>query len=102
MMGTEIVVGAGAVGTATAVELVAQGREVTMVTRSGSGPERAGISRVAADAADATVMAGSPPEPMPSTTGQSAVPTAGRRRVARSPASLLFGRHHLGGRRWSP
>ncbi len=56
-MGTEIVVGAGAVGTATALELVGQGREVVMVTRSGSGPVGAGISRVAADAADGEAMA---------------------------------------------
>ncbi len=56
-MGHEMVVGAGAVGTATALELVSQGAEVTMVTRSGSGPERGGITKVAADASDVATMA---------------------------------------------
>ena len=37
-MGTHVIVGAGPVGTATAQALVAAGHEVTLVTRSGSGP----------------------------------------------------------------
>jgi nucleoside-diphosphate-sugar epimerase len=55
-MGRALVVGAGAVGTATALELVGAGGEVIMVTRSGSGPERSGITRVAADASDPEAM----------------------------------------------
>ena len=56
-----------------------------MVTRSGSGPERAGISRVAADAADADVLARSSPEPMPSTTAPTRRTTAGPPTGPRSP-----------------
>ncbi|GAA1770146.1 NAD-dependent epimerase/dehydratase family protein [Nocardioides hankookensis] len=48
-----VVVGAGPVGRATALELVAAGHEVLLVSRSGSGPELAGVRREAADAADA-------------------------------------------------
>ena len=48
-----VVVGAGPVGRATALELVAAGHEVLLVSRSGSGPDLTGVRRVAADAADA-------------------------------------------------
>ena len=48
-----VVVGAGPVGLATARELVAAGHEVVLASRSGTGPELAGVERVAADAADA-------------------------------------------------
>ncbi|GAA1145228.1 NAD-dependent epimerase/dehydratase family protein [Nocardioides aquiterrae] len=48
-----VVVGAGPVGRATATELAAAGHEVVLVSRSGSGPEVAGVRREAADAADA-------------------------------------------------
>lgn len=48
-----VVVGAGPVGLATARELVAAGHEVVLASRSGTGPELAGVQRVAADAADA-------------------------------------------------
>lgn len=47
-----VVVGAGPVGLAVARGLVDRGDEVRLVTRSGSGPEHAGIERVAADASD--------------------------------------------------
>jgi nucleoside-diphosphate-sugar epimerase len=46
-----VVVGAGPVGTATAHLLADAGHTVRVVTRSGSGPDRAGVERVAADAA---------------------------------------------------
>ena len=46
-MGKHIVVGSGQVGTHLATKLLAQGHEVTVVTRSGSGP--AGVHKVAAD-----------------------------------------------------
>jgi nucleoside-diphosphate-sugar epimerase len=49
-MAHHVIVGAGPVGTATAQHLLELGHQVTVVTRSGSGPE--GTRRVAADAAD--------------------------------------------------
>ncbi len=55
-MGRHVIVGSGQVGGGLAETLAERGHEVTLVTRSGSGPERPGISRVAADAADAAVM----------------------------------------------
>lgn len=57
MNGRHVVVGAGAVGLATARELVAAGHEVLLVSRSGIGPEIAGVRREAADAADANRLA---------------------------------------------
>lgn len=48
-----LVVGAGPVGRATAQELVSQGHEVTLASRSGAGPDLPGVERVALDAADA-------------------------------------------------
>ncbi len=56
-MGRHAIVGAGAVGTATALSLVDEGHEVTMVTRSGSGPDHPGIRRVSADASDPPALA---------------------------------------------
>ncbi len=44
-----VVTGAGPVGWAVAEHLAGHGVEVRIVTRSGSGPERAGVSRVRAD-----------------------------------------------------
>lgn len=52
-----VVVGAGPVGRATAVQLTAAGHEVVLVSRSGAGPEIPGVRRVAADAADADRLA---------------------------------------------
>ncbi|MEQ4724964.1 NAD-dependent epimerase/dehydratase family protein [Nonomuraea sp. B19D2] len=49
-MGKHVVVGSGQVGTHLARKLVAQGQDVTVVTRSGGGPE--GTVKVAADVAD--------------------------------------------------
>ena len=51
-MGRQVIVGAGAVGTATAELLLAAGHHVTIVTRRGTGPD--GAERVVADAATAT------------------------------------------------
>ncbi len=48
-----VVIGAGPIGSAVAEILADSGARVRIVTRSGSGPERRGIERVAADAADA-------------------------------------------------
>jgi nucleoside-diphosphate-sugar epimerase len=49
-MGKHVVVGAGQVGNHLAEHLTTQGHDVTIVSRSGSGPE--GVARVAANAAD--------------------------------------------------
>lgn len=49
-MGKHVVVGSGQVGSHLAAKLLQQGHEVTVVTRSGSGPE--GAVKVAADVAD--------------------------------------------------
>jgi hypothetical protein len=51
-----VVVGAGPVGTETALLLQQQGHEVVVVTRSGGGPQLKGVRRVAADASDADVL----------------------------------------------
>ena len=48
-----VVVGAGPVGRATAAQLVAEGHDVLLVSRSGTGPAVDGVRRAAADAADA-------------------------------------------------
>ncbi|MET0695441.1 MAG: NAD-dependent epimerase/dehydratase family protein [Propionibacteriaceae bacterium] len=56
MSDTYVIVGAGPVGRATAQQLRDLGREVVVVTRSGSKPEIDGVRRVAADASDATAL----------------------------------------------
>lgn len=48
-----VVVGAGPVGRATALQLAAEGHQVLLVSRSGAGPDLPGVRREAADAADA-------------------------------------------------
>lgn len=52
-MGQFLVLGAGAIGQGTAVELADRGHEVTVVSRSGRGPAHESVRAVAADAADA-------------------------------------------------
>lgn len=51
-MDLHVVVGGGAVGTATALRLAEAGYRARVITRSGSGPAHPAIERVAADAAD--------------------------------------------------
>lgn len=51
-MSKYVIVGAGQVGTRLARQLAAAGDDVTVVTRSGSGPTEPGIRCVAADASD--------------------------------------------------
>ncbi|PZG15220.1 NAD-dependent epimerase/dehydratase family protein [Nonomuraea aridisoli] len=53
-MGKHVVVGSGQVGAHLARKLLARGHEVTVVTRSGSGPD--GAVKVAADVADQARM----------------------------------------------
>ncbi|MDF1603152.1 NAD-dependent epimerase/dehydratase family protein [Nocardioides sp. YIM 152315] len=48
-----VIVGAGPVGRATAIQLAGEGHEVLLVSRSGSGPAVPGVRREAVDAADA-------------------------------------------------
>lgn len=56
-MSHHVVVGAGATGAATARLLAAEGEQVTLVSRRGTGPDSRGIKRVAADANDADFLA---------------------------------------------
>jgi len=56
-MSKHIVIGAGPTGTATALLLAERGDEVIVVTRSGSGPTHAAITRTAADASSSAKMA---------------------------------------------
>jgi nucleoside-diphosphate-sugar epimerase len=56
-MSQHVIVGAGAVGSRTALILAERGEQVRMVTRRGTGPEHPAIERVAADAGDAGRLA---------------------------------------------
>lgn len=55
-MGTHVIVGAGPVGTTTALQLAEAGHQVIVVTRSGSGPRHAGVTLRQADASDAASL----------------------------------------------
>ena len=55
-MSHHIVVGAGSIGAGTALELVRRGHQVTVITRSGSGPADPDITRVALDITDADAL----------------------------------------------
>ncbi|MEU1731290.1 NAD-dependent epimerase/dehydratase family protein [Streptosporangium sp. NPDC020145] len=57
-MGKHVVAGAGQVGSQVAGLLAGQGHEVVLVSRSGSGPDLPGVTRIAADAADGRRMTG--------------------------------------------
>ncbi|MFD0327783.1 NAD-dependent epimerase/dehydratase family protein [Streptacidiphilus monticola] len=52
-MALHVIVGAGPIGSATALQLAERGEQVRIVTRSGGGPEHPAVERVAADATDA-------------------------------------------------
>lgn len=56
-MGTHVIVGAGAVGTGLAEVLAAAGHHVRVITRSGTGPARDGVERIAGDARDTRALA---------------------------------------------
>ena len=55
-METHVIVGAGQVGSATALLLAQSDRRVLLVSRSGSGPDHPNIERVAADGAERATM----------------------------------------------
>jgi nucleoside-diphosphate-sugar epimerase len=55
-MAVQLVIGAAAIGSATARLLADRGERVRLVTRSGGGPEHPAIERVAADASDADAL----------------------------------------------
>lgn len=55
-MKSHVVIGASAVGVATAELLAERGEQVILVTRSGSGPNHPKIKRVAADATNADLL----------------------------------------------
>ena len=55
-MSKHVVVGAGSIGTATAVLLAERGEEVVVVSRSGSGPTHPAITRTPADASSSAGM----------------------------------------------
>jgi nucleoside-diphosphate-sugar epimerase len=55
-MSKHIVVGAGPIGTATALLLAERGDDVVVVTRSGSGPKHPAITRTATDASSSADM----------------------------------------------
>src|SRR5260370_34528452 len=55
-MDAQLVIGAGAIGTATAQRLADRGERGRLVTRSGGGPEHPAVERVAADASDADAL----------------------------------------------
>jgi glycine/D-amino acid oxidase-like deaminating enzyme len=57
VMSKHIVIGAGPIGTATALLLAERGQQVAIVTRSGSGPTHPAITRTTADASSSAAMA---------------------------------------------
>jgi nucleoside-diphosphate-sugar epimerase len=56
-MSLHVIIGAGPVGSATALRLAADGQHVRVITRSGTGPHADGVEPVAADATDAGRLA---------------------------------------------
>lgn len=56
-MGTHLVFGAGPIGTATALELAAQGEDVVVASRSGRGPTHNNVTLASVDASNARAVA---------------------------------------------
>ncbi|TWF76741.1 nucleoside-diphosphate-sugar epimerase [Pseudonocardia hierapolitana] len=56
-MALHVIVGAGAVGVATAHLLAERGEQVRLVSRRGTGPEHPSVEQVAADATDSAALA---------------------------------------------
>ena len=61
MSDQHLVIGAGSVGTAVAETLARRGEAVVMVTRRGSGPDVAGVRRVATDASSVEALLAAAP-----------------------------------------
>ena len=61
-MNTQLVIGAGPVGSEVARLLAGDGHDVVVVTRHGSGPNLAGVRLVAADAASVDALLAAAPE----------------------------------------
>lgn len=61
-MGTHLVIGAGPVGSEVARLLAANGHDVVVVTRHGSGPQIPGVQLVATDAANVDALLAAAPE----------------------------------------
>lgn len=55
-MSRHVIIGSGAIGSAVAAELLGQGHQVTVITRSGRGPTGSGAERVALDATDSEAL----------------------------------------------
>lgn len=55
-MNHHVVIGAGPVGSGIAAMLAGRGESVTVITRSGSGPDHALVTKVMADASDADAL----------------------------------------------
>ncbi|HLP22997.1 MAG TPA: NAD-dependent epimerase/dehydratase family protein [Microbacteriaceae bacterium] len=62
MTATHLVIGAGGVGSALALELAHSGKNVVLVTRRGGGPRHERIVRVAADATNLDALRAAAPE----------------------------------------
>jgi nucleoside-diphosphate-sugar epimerase len=65
-MSLQLIIGAGPVGRSTALELAAQGHEVRLVTRTGTGPLHPSIERITCDASELGAL-------VPHATGASAI-----------------------------
>ena len=61
-MTVHVVVGAGPVGSAVADLLAADGKDVVLVTRSGSGPQTPGVQRIACDATNLDALLAAAPQ----------------------------------------
>lgn len=87
-MSVHLVLGAGGIGRAAALELCRRGHEVRLASRSGTDPRLSGVTPVLLDATDAD---GSSPEPRPARRPSSTPPTR-----AATPTGTATGRRSPG------